>query len=64
MTGIGVSVVFVVWLILFLVLSVICFMTRPKGRKSPRCGEDVRKGLTRCKACGFDFAAASGQPVA
>jgi predicted amidophosphoribosyltransferase len=49
-----------IWLIVFLVLSVIWFMTRRKGRICPQCGEDVRKGQTRCGKCGYDYAANLG----
>lgn len=55
--GIAVVLQFFVWLIVFLILSVIWFMTRPKGRTCPQCGEDVRKGQTQCRKCGYDFAA-------
>lgn len=54
--GIGVTFIVIVWLLVFLVLSLIWFMSRPRPRTCPRCGEDVRKGLTVCKGCGFDFA--------
>lgn len=56
--GVAITFQVVVWLIVFLVLSLIWFMTRPKRRTCPRCGEDVKKGLTQCKGCGYDFAAA------
>jgi predicted amidophosphoribosyltransferase len=49
-----------IWLIVFLVLSVIWFMTRRKGRICPQCGEDVRKGQTRCGKCGYDYASNLG----
>jgi hypothetical protein len=55
--GIGVFLIFIIWLIVFLILSLIWFMTRSKGRSCPRCGNDVKKGLTVCKSCGYDFAA-------
>ncbi len=63
--GIGVFVIVIVWLIGFLFLSLIWFMTRPKGRVCPRCGENVRKGQTKCGKCGYDYAAtlpAGGAP--
>lgn len=57
--GIATTAIFVIWFIGFVVLSIIWFMTRPKHRTCPVCGEDVKKGLTACKKCGHDFAAAA-----
>jgi hypothetical protein len=56
-TGLGVAALFFLWFIGFLVLSIVWFMTRRKGRECPVCGEDVKKGRTTCKKCGHDFAA-------
>jgi TM2 domain-containing membrane protein YozV len=55
--GIGGFSIFVVWILVFLVLSVIWFMTRSRGRTCPRCGENVRKGQTKCGKCGYDYVA-------
>jgi hypothetical protein len=63
-TGIGVTVIFFIWFLGFLVLSIVWFMTRPRHRQCPRCGEDVKKGLTACRRCGYDFAAALPAPDA
>lgn len=57
-TGIGVALIFGLWLVGFLVLSIVWFMSRPRQRQCPRCGEDVKKGVTACRKCGYDFAAA------
>lgn len=57
-TGIGISLIFFLWFLGFVVLSIVWFMTRPRHRQCPRCGEDVKKGLTACKRCGYDFAKA------
>jgi uncharacterized membrane protein YtjA (UPF0391 family) len=57
-TGIGVALIIFLWFIVFVVLSLIWFMTRPKRRVCPACGEDVKKGRTTCSKCGHDFAAA------
>jgi hypothetical protein len=54
-TGIGVGIIVFLWIIGFLFLSIIWFMTRPHRRLCPHCGEDVKKGLTACKNCGYDF---------
>jgi hypothetical protein len=56
-TAIGVGLIFVLWVLGFLVLSLIWFMTRPRGRDCPACGETVKKGRTTCPECGHDFAA-------
>ena len=39
----------------FVFLSLIWFMTKPRGRDCPACGELVRRGDTICKDCGYDF---------
>ena len=54
-TGIGIGLVFFLWFMGFVVLGLIWFMTRPKRRDCPACGESVKKGLTVCRHCGFDF---------
>lgn len=61
-TGIGVALIIILWLIGFLVISVIWFMARRKNRMCPHCGEDVKKGLTACKKCGYDFTV-GGKPM-
>lgn len=61
-TGIGVTVIFILWFIGFLVLSLVWLMSRPRHRQCPRCGHDVKKGLTSCKNCGYDFAASQAMP--
>jgi len=54
-TGIGVALIMVLWFIGFVVLALVWLMTRRRGRICPHCGEDVKKGRTTCKACGYDF---------
>jgi Na+/proline symporter len=61
--GIGIALVLLIGFFGFVFLSLIWFMTRPRTRPCPRCGEDVKKGVMRCGSCGFDFAE-MGQPVA
>ncbi len=55
--GLAVVVLFFIWLIGFLVLAVLWFMTRGRHRACPVCGNDVKKGRSVCKKCGYDFAA-------
>jgi lysylphosphatidylglycerol synthetase-like protein (DUF2156 family) len=61
-TGLGVIALWFVWFFGFIALSLIWFMTRPKGRTCPACGEKVARGLTACRGCGHDFAAALQAP--
>lgn len=63
-TGIGVTLIFFLWFIGFVVLGLIWLMTRPRHRQCPACGEDVKKGRTACPKCGHDFAAAAVRPQA
>ena len=58
-TSIGVGLIIFLWFLVFVVLSIIWFMTRPKHRLCPACGVDVKKGLTACPQCSHDFAAAA-----
>ena len=64
-TGIAVVVLAILWFVGFLFLSLIWMMTKPKTRLCPVCGEKVRKGLTACPSCHYDFAAAASgrQPL-
>ena len=57
--GIGVVFIWFFWFFGFLALSLIWFMTRPKGRDCPACGENVKRGRTVCPHCQYDFAAAA-----
>jgi hypothetical protein len=57
-TGIGIGLLFFFWFLGFVALGLVWLMTRPRNRQCPTCGEDVKKGHTRCKHCGYDFAAA------
>lgn len=61
--GIGAFLIFAIWLLVFLILSLIWFMTRPK-RNCPRCGRSVKTGVTVCSGCGYDFAVATASPSA
>ncbi len=56
-SGIAAVFLFFVWLVGFFVLAVIWFMTRGRHRVCPVCGNDVKKGRSVCKKCGYDFAA-------
>ncbi len=57
--SVGVTVGLVIWFIGFIVLSLVWLMSRPQRRLCPTCGQDVKRGVTVCGACGFDFASAA-----
>ena len=63
-TAVGLGFMFIVfWLaIMNVVLYVIYRVTGGRKRDCPACGVGVKKGLTVCSACNFDFMkAASGE---
>jgi len=62
-TGIGVALILLIGFFGFAFFSLIWFMTRPKGRLCPACGERVKKGRTACPSCGHDFAAAARSTI-
>ena len=43
------------WVLGVGVLALVWSLTREKKRMCPHCGEDVEKGVTACKKCGYDF---------
>lgn len=53
--GIGTGILILLWVVGFIVLSLIWLMTRPRRRMCPRCGNDVKRGHTDCPACGYAF---------
>lgn len=59
--GLGVTLIVIIWFIGFVVLGLVWLMSRPSRRQCPRCGNDVKKGLTVCRSCGYDFAQATAQ---
>jgi hypothetical protein len=63
-TSIGVALIVLLWFFVFVAVSLIWFMTRPRGRQCPACGETVKKGRTSCQKCSHDFAAAATAPAA
>jgi hypothetical protein len=62
-TGLGITLILILWFLGFIVLALIWLMSRPKHRTCPHCGSDVKKGRTTCKNCGFDFTI-GGKPPA
>jgi hypothetical protein len=58
-TGIGIALILFIGFIGFVFFSLIWFMTRPKQRDCPVCGNSVKKGITTCAKCNHDFAKAA-----
>ncbi|MDT0379754.1 hypothetical protein RM572_13370 [Streptomyces sp. DSM 42041] len=54
-TGIGVSLLIVLWALSDVILGVLWLVTKPHGRNCPACGNSVRKGVMQCRSCGYDF---------
>jgi threonine/homoserine/homoserine lactone efflux protein len=61
-TALGLQfMVLMVWLaIMNVVLYVLYRITGGKKRQCPACGKNVKKGLTICPSCNFDFMKAAG----
>ena len=65
-TGIGVVLILGLGFFGYVFLSLIWFMTRPRHRDCPVCGNAVKRGSTVCASCGHDFAGpapGTGPPV-
>lgn len=62
-TAIGGTIAFsfiaMIWFLGFVVLALIWLMSRPSKRQCPRCGNDVKKGLTVCPSCQYEFGQAA-----
>lgn len=65
-TGLGVTFLFLLWFVGFLILSIVWLMSRGGSNRAQRlcpvCGSQVKPGKTACQKCGYDFAAAA-RPV-
>jgi hypothetical protein len=61
--GIGVTALFILWFIGFVVFSLIWLMSRPHRRQCPSCGHDVKRGLTTCQGCGHSFVPVGTAPA-
>lgn len=61
-TATGLGFIFLIfWLaIMNTFLYVLYRVTGGKKRECPACGQTVKKGLTVCPSCSFDFAKAAG----
>jgi uncharacterized membrane protein YhaH (DUF805 family) len=54
-SGIGFTMIVVVWFIGMVVLGMIWLMTARNLRQCPECGSRARRGEITCRACGHDF---------
>jgi hypothetical protein len=61
--GIGIVVLIFFLALLNTFLYVLYRVTATKKRECPACGQNVKKGLTICPSCNFDFAKAAGKTV-
>lgn len=61
-TTVAAGFIMVLWFLGNGILGILWLVTRPKTRDCPVCGEDVKRGVTRCKSCGHDFAVAATTP--
>lgn len=60
-TGLGVAFVVVLWVMTDMILGLIWLVTnRSKKRDCPACGSSVKRGVTVCPTCSFDFVRAFG----
>lgn len=54
--GIGVFVIVVFWVIVDIILGVIFLITNRGGKRDcPACGRGVKRGVTVCGSCSYDF---------
>lgn len=54
--GLAVTILITIWALGDVILGVLWLITRPRTRDCPVCGNSVRRGMTQCMTCGFDFA--------
>ena len=56
---IGIGFILFLWVMVDVILVVIWLVTSDRGRTCPACGSRVQRGMTACRRCGHDFAAAA-----
>jgi len=59
--GLGLGLIVFLWVAADVILGLVWLITNRKSRTCPTCGKDVKKGLTACKSCGYDFAISMNQ---
>ena len=60
--GLGVALIVMVWIAGDIILGILWLVTNRKKRLCPACGVSAKTGVTKCAACGHDFAAAAALP--
>jgi hypothetical protein len=58
--GIGIMFILFLWAMVDVILGVTWLVTNKSKRSCPACGQNVKKGLTVCPSCQFNFTAAAG----
>ena len=53
--GIGVGLVIFLWAFVDIILGLIWLITNRGQRDCPQCGKAVKKGVTKCKNCNYDY---------
>tara|TARA_Y100001970_G_scaffold48673_1_gene61761 strand:+ start:95 stop:520 length:426 start_codon:yes stop_codon:yes gene_type:complete len=57
-TGLAIGAIIFIWALIDIVLGILWLVTNKGKRECPVCGLSVKKGLTSCNSCGYDFAKA------
>jgi hypothetical protein len=55
--GIGITIIIFLWVLVDIILGILWLVTNRGQRDCPVCGKNVKRGLTVCKNCGYDFSA-------
>jgi len=53
--SLGVGIILFFWVLIDLILLVIWLVTNKNQRECPKCGRRVKRGLTECAKCGYQF---------
>lgn len=53
--GIGMGIIIFLWAFVDIILGLIWLVTNRGQRDCPTCGKAVKKGLTKCASCGYDY---------
>lgn len=53
--GIGVGIIVFLWVAADIILGVVWLVTRSRRRECPACGHYVKRGITSCPHCHYDF---------
>ena len=53
--GIGVGIILFFWVMVDLILLIVWLVTNKNQRECPKCGKRVKRGLTTCSSCKYEF---------